>query len=198
MKCRIFFLLISIILFYGCSKTTVILLPDDDGNVGKIVVKANKGESKIVDKAGYKTEVSSETSAPTTPVKLSEKELEKELEPIKDIEPPKPISFLLYFKNNSTELTPDSKAELENILKEIKRREPCEISLIGHSDTAGSEDYNIKLSKKRAEIVKNLLINAGIKMQKLTVTSHGENDLLVKTKDNVPEPKNRRVEVMVR
>jgi outer membrane protein OmpA-like peptidoglycan-associated protein len=198
MRVKFLFFLIIVSFFYGCTKTTVILLPDEDGNVGEIVVKANEGKSMVVDKAGYKTEVSFATSTPSVPKVVSKEEIDKKLKNIKEVEPLKPISFLLYFKNNSIELTDESKNELDNILKEIKKREPCEISLIGHSDTAGASTYNIALSKKRAEIVKKILINSGVQLQKLAVTSHGENDLLIKTKDNVSEKRNRRVEVMVR
>ncbi len=196
---KIIIVIILLSFFYSCSpKTTVILLRDDNGKVGKVVVKANKGKSIILDKPGYKTVVSSEKSSPSKPEPVPKKELEKELNPIQVVEPLKPVSFLLYFKNNSTELTKESKAKLKEILKEIKKREPCEVSLIGHSDTAGSSEYNIKLSRKRAEAVKRILLGYGVKLQKLNVTSFGESDLLVKTKDNVSEPRNRRVEVMIR
>jgi len=198
MKYSVWIIIFSLIVFYGCSKTTVVLLPEDDGKVGQIEVKSNEGGSQIVDKAGHKTVVSSKTGKPSEPVKANEEELKKDYGAIKDIQPEKPISYTLYFKLNSDELTAESKKLIPEVLVEIKKREPCEVSIIGHSDTLGDDKYNIKLSTKRAISVKDILIKEGVKLQKLLVDSFGENDPVVKTADNVSEPLNRRVEIMVR
>ncbi|MBT6616426.1 MAG: OmpA family protein, partial [Deltaproteobacteria bacterium] len=58
--------------------------------------------------------------------------------------------------------------------------------------------YNYTLSKGRAEAVARLLVTRGVQQDHINTTSHGEGNLLIKTGDNVNEPKNRRVEVVVR
>ena len=73
-----------------------------------------------------------------------------------------------------------------------------DISVIGHTDTAGDKEYNFELSKRRAIAVKNLLVKQGVIKNFIKTTSHGEKNPLIKTGDNVIEPRNRRVEVIVR
>ena len=72
------------------------------------------------------------------------------------------------------------------------------VSVIGHTDTVASEKTNEELSLKRAQFVADLLKNKGLKIHALNIEWHGKRNLLVKTPDNTPEAKNRRVEVSVR
>ena len=72
------------------------------------------------------------------------------------------------------------------------------MSVIGHSDTVGKPDLNEALSLKRAQAVAELLKGRGLKVDALTVESHGERNLLVPTPDETPEPRNRRVEISIR
>ena len=69
---------------------------------------------------------------------------------------------------------------------------------MGHSDTLGDKAYNLALSMRRAMAVQKLLVEKGIDEAFIDTTSHGEENPLVKTADNVGNPKNRRVEVVVR
>ena len=67
-----------------------------------------------------------------------------------------------------------------------------------NADTAGNPVYNLRLSTQRAEAIAKILAGKGIKSQFLKTTSHGENNPLIQTEDNVHEAKNRRVEIVVR
>jgi outer membrane protein OmpA-like peptidoglycan-associated protein len=113
-------------------------------------------------------------------------------------QPLKPVSILLYFEFGSDRLQPDSAALIDDVLKLAKAREPSEVTIIGHSDTKGDADYNYKLALDRAGVVEKILKEADIDLRHLSVTSHGENDPLVVTGDDVSEEKNRRVEIMVK
>ena len=62
----------------------------------------------------------------------------------------------------------------------------------------GDPRANLALGLKRAISVRNMLVAAGLAPSTIEVASHGEADLLVKTPDNTPEPRNRRVEITVR
>jgi outer membrane protein OmpA-like peptidoglycan-associated protein len=70
--------------------------------------------------------------------------------------------------------------------------------IIGHTDTMGDPKANVALGLKRAMSVRGILVDAGLAASTVEVTSHGEADLLVKTSNNTPEPRNRRVEITVR
>jgi outer membrane protein OmpA-like peptidoglycan-associated protein len=87
---------------------------------------------------------------------------------------------------------------MDDILAAAEERLATDISVVGHADRAGEEDYNMKLSTDRARVVAARLVDMGIGDAILHITSHGENDPLVPTEDGVPEPRNRRVEVVVR
>jgi outer membrane protein OmpA-like peptidoglycan-associated protein len=62
----------------------------------------------------------------------------------------------------------------------------------------GTPQANIELGLKRASMVRNLLVEAGLTPSAIEVTSHGEAELLVKTPNDTAEPRNRRVEIAVR
>ena len=67
--------------------------------------------------------------------------------------------------------------------------------IVGHTDTKGTKEYNYKLSIERANVVKNLLIDLGIKEENIKILGKGEIDLHIKTNDEVPHPANRRAEI---
>ena len=112
--------------------------------------------------------------------------------------PPEPKHFTLYFKFESDVLTEESTQKVDEILTAVKRLAVPEVVVIGHTDTLGDRKANITLGQKRAISVKNVLVDAGISPNMIEVGSHGEADLLVKTRNNVAEPRNRRVEISVR
>ncbi len=84
------------------------------------------------------------------------------------------------------------------ILQAVKAIPVPEVAVVGHTDTMGDAKANVALGLKRAMSVRNILIQAGLAPSTVDVSSHGEADLLVKTRNNTPEPRNRRVEISVR
>ena len=70
--------------------------------------------------------------------------------------------------------------------------------MIGHTDTTGAPASNFELGLKRAATVRNILVEAGLDPAFIELISHGEEELLVPTADDVAEPRNRRVEIAVR
>lgn len=182
----------------GCAeKTTIVLLPDPDGKVGHVMVATDAGSTDITD-ARAATEVKGRASLPTAPKILSEREIDAKFFRVLAILPRQPVHFILYFKSGSTELQPQSIKILPEILQSIGRKRSQNISFIGHSDTAGDPQYNLHLSRKRAETISSTLVKNGVDLDYIKTTSHGEKNPLVKTPDNAHEPKNRRVAVVVR
>jgi outer membrane protein OmpA-like peptidoglycan-associated protein len=100
--------------------------------------------------------------------------------------------------NDAAELTGESRAKLPQVLRIIRERAPVDISVVGHTDTVGDKSYNYQLSFKRAQAVAALLSSEGVDPSILDIASHGKDNPLIPTGDQVPEPRNRRVEVTVR
>jgi outer membrane protein OmpA-like peptidoglycan-associated protein len=112
--------------------------------------------------------------------------------------PPAPQRFTLYFRFESDELTPVSRALLHDIVSTVKQLSVPDVVVVGHTDTMGAPRANFQLGLKRATAVRGLLANAGLDISSIDVASHGEADLLIQTPNETPEPRNRRVEIAVR
>ncbi len=69
------------------------------------------------------------------------------------------------------------------------------VTATGHTDTTGTEAYNMALSLRRANTVKDALVKLGVPAAAITTVGRGEAGLLVQTGDGVREPQNRRVEI---
>lgn len=190
-------LVLLLLVSCACPKSVFVLLPDPDGSVGAIELTNERG-SILLDKAGEGMTVAGPNSPPLSAKPMSRAEIEETFKAALAAEPLQPESFLLYFESNSTILTIQSHELMSQILASIKFRESVDISVVGHTDRAGSRSYNLKLSNRRAETIRDLLVERGVSAKYLQMTSHGEGNLLIDTPDNVAEPKNRRVEVIVR
>ena len=179
-----------------CHKSRIILL--DSGKAGSsIIIKTKKGQ-QILDKPNTYTETTSAENEPSAPTAIDPRDLEKQYGSLIHSAPLPPVSFLLYFKSGALDLTDVSRKMFSEIGDKIRKRQPCDISIIGHSDRVGSRESNFKLSLRRAKQVFQWLQQAGIELKNVTIESYGEEDLLVPTPDGVAEPRNRRVEILVR
>ena len=191
----IFLMLLSLV---SCSgKTTVLLLPEDDGSVGMVEVRG-EGASQVIKTPNSYTVIDSFSTRPAAVKEMSTEEIEERFSTVIKAQAQKPITFLLYFKSGTTELERKSQATIQDVLLEIKERQPCEISVVGHTDRTGSRSYNITLSFNRASAVKKILRASYPEVGVIDISSHGENDPVKRTVDGVSEPFNRRVEIIVR
>jgi outer membrane protein OmpA-like peptidoglycan-associated protein len=198
-KNKIFILLLlGALWIVGCAtgKTVVVLLPDPDGQVGEIEI-SNKDGTRNINQAGYAVSFTS-NNAPSPAVKMPENEIKRIFAKALVAEPAPPARYILYFFWDSIELKPDSSVTIKEIITEIGKRASSDIEVIGHTDRCGTDEFNIELSRSRAERVRDLLIAANVAPAAIRVTFHGEGNLLIQTIDDVPEPRNRRVEVIVR
>ena len=112
--------------------------------------------------------------------------------------PPPPQRFTLFFRFESDALTDQSQALIPQILAAVRKHAVQDVVVIGHTDTMGTQPANYTLGLKRALMVRNLLVDAGLDGSTIEATSVGELDPLVKTADETPEPRNRRVDIAVR
>jgi len=179
------------------TRSMVVLIPDPDGNVGQVVV-ANEGGKQVLTEANQSVEATGRNKAPSDVTTLSTEEIRATFSEALAAQPPPPAKFILYFQRDSDELTGESKAVLPKIIQTIRERRSTDIVISGHTDRVGSMEYNYKLSLERAQVICRILADSGADPANITVTSHGEGNPLIKTADNVAEPRNRRVEVVIK
>lgn len=186
-------------LLSGCSgqRNYVVLLPEDGKASGEVLVSNSHG-SQLLNQSWQSTEISGAGSAPTIPVVRDPAEVRAVVGSALDAMPPKPVNYILYFETNTARLTPASKRMLPEILKAVNERQPAELSVVGHTDTVGSPRSNYQLGLLRANSITAQLTLLGAKPALVETTSHGESNPLVRTPDNTPEPRNRRIEVTIR
>ncbi|HEX8043454.1 OmpA family protein [Candidatus Deferrimicrobium sp.] len=178
------------------SRDIIVLLPDDKGKTGAIVV-SSAGVERRLDRPGQTVTVES-GSPPGFPTVMSRQEVQSIAGAALAALPKPPEQFILYFYHDSVELTTKSQELLRKVLATIRDRAPVDISVVGHTDTLGQKEYNYALSLKRAKVIAALLRKNGVDPSILHITSHGKDNPLVPTGDQVPEPRNRRVEITVR
>jgi len=104
----------------------------------------------------------------------------------------------IHFKYNSTKVQKSSYSTLEK-LKTIIKECPSNKGFVieGHTDSVGSDEYNLILSQKRADEIKNYLKLQGIKSSTIIAIGYGEKRPLVKNIDKKSKAKNRRIEIKV-
>ena len=108
----------------------------------------------------------------------------------------KEIMQIIYFDFNNFSLSNVSKNTLINFLNKNKNNLSRYI-ILGHTDTKGTKSYNMNLSFKRAETVKEILLNEGISEKNVSILGKGENQLAVTTPDETKHPANRRAEIKI-
>ncbi|HSV53386.1 MAG TPA: OmpA family protein [Burkholderiaceae bacterium] len=174
----------------------VVLLPDADGKTGAVVVKTAREErllntpyaTILIDKRGAITNQDDAQAALRERYAASLQAL-----------PPRPRSFVVHFESGSaTDFVAGSRPVLEELKAFLAAHPAPEITVIGHTDRVGTVEFNDALSRQRAQTLRDLLVEVGIQATSMDVAGRGEREPLVSTADEVPEEKNRRVEISVR
>jgi OOP family OmpA-OmpF porin len=108
---------------------------------------------------------------------------------------PMPGEYLVFFDWNKADVTPEAASILDSVVATAKKMGDTKVVATGYTDTSGSAAYNVGLSVRRAEAVKEVLTSEGIPAQNITTIGRGEEDPLVPTGPDVREPQNRRVQI---
>jgi outer membrane protein OmpA-like peptidoglycan-associated protein len=175
--------------------TRVVLLPDADGRVGAVTL-ATPSSQVVLDRAYASAEAM--TDGTVRGGEDAPESVRQRYAATLAALPPKPVSFNVYFVFDKDELTPESIAQFDRVKAELAARPAPEIVVIGHTDRMGALEYNDQLSLKRADVVRSALVAAGIPPAQIGISGRGEREPAVSTADEVAEPRNRRVEIMVR
>ena len=185
------------LLLAACSttKTLVALLPEESGTSGAVSV--GEGARAVVLDAPL-TIATVDTRGNIDKKAVTQEEIQRTFGEALAAQPPKPLSFTLYFSIASTEVTQESQPILEALLAEVANRQAVEVQVTGHTDRVGTDANNDRLSLERAEAVRDMLVQRGLKSNFIRAVGRGEREPLIPTPDDQPELRNRRVEVIVR
>jgi OOP family OmpA-OmpF porin len=115
--------------------------------------------------------------------------------------PPAPpvaaTSFMVFFDWDRSNLSQQALNTIKQAANAFKTKGNARITATGHTDKSGPEAYNMALSLRRANAVKDALVREGVPATAISVVGRGEAQPLVQTADGVREPQNRRVEIVI-
>jgi len=180
----------------GCAPRSerIILLPERDGRSTAVIVRQGGREVKL-DQPYAAAELS---YADPWSYRASDAEVKATFKDALAAQPARAAHFTLNFNENSSELTEDSKNVFESVLADLKQRSVVDVVVVGHTDAVGSDAFNDDLARKRAESIRDALLARGLAASDVVAIGRGKRELLVPTPDGVAEPRNRRVEIVIR
>lgn len=171
----------------------VLLLPQDDGSVGKLIVYKDSKEA-ILDEAWQRVQTDNLDKKEILSEELVANQYKELFEAL-----PEPLkTYRLNFQFDSSDITDDSIVALKEISQEIQSSSAIHVDVIGFTDKVGDKSYNRTLSMERAKKVVELLESNGIDAKMIHSDYYGEAYPIEKTDDNIPSKLNRRVEVTIK
>lgn len=188
---------VFVLLLAACSSTKelVVLLPGEDEKVGSIAI-AHADHTVILDEPLAAAKIN--TRGRIKKDMVTADEVEQTFASVLAARPPEPIRFILYYDEANVEVTEESRPVLEALLAEVARRNAVEVEITGHTDRAGEVSDNDRLALERAQAVRVKLMQVGLHTNFIRTVGRGEREPLVPTPDGQLEPRNRRVEILVR
>ena len=185
-----------VFLIGACAPLTkVTLLPQADGAASAVLVTSSKSEQLL--NVPYQQAIGQEDKA-LKAATTTAAEVQKAHPQLFAALPSKANKYILNFLPGGTNLTPESEAQLPALMADVTQRSGADLVVTGHTDTTGALAANDELSLKRARVVAQLLVSKGAAESRIEAVGRGKRELLVPTADEVDEPKNRRVEILVR
>ncbi len=185
-----------VVLLSACAPATrITLLSQASGAPSAVVVSTSQGVQVLAQPYAV-VEVS--RSGSISPVTTTAEAVRERHPQLLALQPPAPQRFVLQFEPGSALLTPESQAQLPEVIVRAQARAGGEIVITGHTDRQGSLEANDGLSLERARAIRALLIERGFAPELIDAVGRGEREPVVLTEDEVAEPRNRRADVLVR
>lgn len=184
------------VLLGACGGQTIVLVADPEGHVGKAEVVTSGGKQRL-ERPGEMTRTSGGSNAPSAVSTADPAFIASTFAEALAIEPPPAQTFTLMFETGTATLTESSLKLIPAVVAASERRGAVSVSITSHTDATGSDKVNDALSLDRAMQVKTLLQQKGVNPRLISVSSHGKGNPVIPTPDGVPEPRNRRVVVIV-
>jgi OOP family OmpA-OmpF porin len=110
---------------------------------------------------------------------------------------PQAPSFMVFFDWDRSNLSAQAVNTIKQAAAQYKTKGSARVTATGHTDKSGPDSYNMALSLRRANTVKDALVREGVPATAISVIGKGESQPLVQTADGVREPQNRRVEIVI-
>lgn len=194
-------LLIASALLAGCAapastRTTVVLLPDEDNTVGAVSVESGSATQRL-DRAYSYASVNGANATPSKSRTLGRATVNAAYAELLKANPPAPRIFVLQFLLDKTELTEESRAQLPAMFRAARARKPTSITIFGHADATGTSEWNLQLSAQRAEMAAGLLQANDPTLKDIELQYFGDTKPLTATGTRATDPRNRRVEVLI-
>jgi len=104
---------------------------------------------------------------------------------------------MVFFDWDRSNLSSQAENTIAQASNAYKTTGSARVTATGHTDKSGPENYNMALSLRRANTVKDSLVRNGVPASAISVVGQGETQPLVQTADGVREPQNRRVEIAI-
>lgn len=108
-----------------------------------------------------------------------------------------PREYLVFFDWDRADITTEAAQIIRAAAANAKALRSVRLTTTGHADRSGPDPYNLRLSQRRAEAVRAVLIREGVPTGEIEIFARGESDPLVQTPDGVREPRNRRVQIFL-
>jgi OOP family OmpA-OmpF porin len=111
---------------------------------------------------------------------------------------PLPQVYLVFFAFDKFDISPVAQRVLDKMIDDFHATGSARLDVQGHTDLAGSVEYNLKLSERRAEAVKRYLIAHGVKDTQIRTEWFGKSHPRVPTPDGMRNQDNRRAEIYLK
>ena len=103
----------------------------------------------------------------------------------------------MFFEKKQKDISAAGEKAIADVLSMAKTGAKYTYVLNSHTDRAGEDIENQKLTEERAKIVRDALVSGGVSAEDVKIFAFGESDAPVKTADGVDEPANQRVEILL-
>ncbi|HRF13538.1 MAG: OmpA family protein [Candidatus Accumulibacter sp. UW26] len=193
LTCWVWLLALSLVACVRLSDR-VVLLPGPDGRTGALSV-TSAGGAVVLSEPYASVNV---VDGKLTPIQTNAALVSETYGRLLAMQPARPRVYVVYFEFGQSLPTPESRALLPRILAEVTALPASEVVVIGHADRVGGLEANDQLSLQRAGVVRDLLVGVGVARETITVIGRGKREPAIVTADNIPEPRNRRVELKLR
>jgi outer membrane protein OmpA-like peptidoglycan-associated protein len=172
-----------------CRASLDVTLPRLESEVQATAQKPTEAATPATPESTTPADAAAATPAPATPAPVTPAPATPEPQSSSSAKTP---TYVVNFAFNSTTLTAYAMSVLRRAIADARAGGQPKIEVVGHTDSAGGEAYNLHLSDRRAEIVRDALVALGARREAIETRGVGEADLAFQTGDGVPNAKNRR------
>jgi outer membrane protein OmpA-like peptidoglycan-associated protein len=181
----------------ACTQTTVVLLDNPSGEIGGVDI-SNEAGTQSIDESNNAVTLRGLSSVPSKPAPLDFTAITEWFQRVFDSRPEAQEEFTLYFEHGTVHLAETSRSTLDAIALSVQGHPGADADVYGHTDSSDSEERNDFVARARAEVVRQYLVAVGMDTDRIAIDALGEHRLKVPTPDDVKEPLNRRVEIVIR